>query len=64
MARMVRLREASKETGLPYNYLRQACNNHEFPHVWSGNRILINVEWLEHYLSTEGLGEKHHEIIL
>lgn len=50
MARMMRLREAAKKTGLSYYYLRNACLNNEIPYLKSGNRFLINFEWLENYL--------------
>ena len=55
MSKMVKLREASEMTGFSYYYLRKACNEGLIAHVRAGNKILVNMDWLEDYLNHQGI---------
>ncbi len=48
---MVTIREASRRTGLSYDFLRKACLNGKIVHIKAGSKYLINfgrlVDWLE-----------------
>ena len=58
MPRMIGLKQASQETGLSYNCLRQLCLKGEVAHVRAGVKYLINSEKLTEYLNNSGIGEK------
>jgi len=55
MIRMMKLKEASEQTGLSYYYLRKACLNGEIVHIRAGNKFLINMDWLEKHLNEQGM---------
>ncbi len=48
---MVTIREASRRTGLSYDFLRKACLTGKIVHIKAGSKYLINfgrlVDWLE-----------------
>lgn len=48
---MVTLAEASKQTGLSYNYLRKLCLMGQITHIRAGKKYLINLEKLVDYLN-------------
>ena len=52
---MIPIREASKRTGLSYDFLRKACLRGEIVHVRAGQKILINFNRLCDYLNTAGI---------
>lgn len=58
MPRMIGLKQASQETGLSYNCLRQLCLKGEIAHVRAGTKFLINAEKLAEYLNSSGIVEK------
>lgn len=47
IARMIGLKQAAEETGLPYECLRLMCVNKEVPHVKSGRKYFINANELK-----------------
>lgn len=49
--RMVGITEASKQTGLSYDFLRKLCLQNKIVHVRAGVRYLINLEKLVEYLN-------------
>lgn len=51
---MITLREASKRTGLSYDFLRRGCLSGRFVHIRSGAKFLINFGKLCDYLNGEG----------
>lgn len=51
---MITLREASKRTGLSYDYLRKGCLEGRFIHVRAGQKFLINFGKLCDVLNGEG----------
>ena len=55
MIKMVKLREASEMTGLSYYFLRKGCLEGKIAHIRAGNKILVNMDWLEDYLSHQGI---------
>lgn len=48
---MVTLAEASKQTGLSYDYLRKLCLRDQITHIRAGKKYLINLEKLVDYLN-------------
>ncbi|CBK77114.1 DNA binding domain, excisionase family [[Clostridium] cf. saccharolyticum K10] len=52
---MLTLRQAAKETGLSYSYLRKLCLEGKIVFVKSGRKYLVNAERLKEYLN-EGEG--------
>lgn len=58
VAKMIKLREASDLTGFSYYYLRKACNEGKIAHVRAGNKILVNMDWLEEHLSHQGIKDE------
>lgn len=48
---MIGLKEASKMTGLSYDFLRKLCLRGEIVHVRAGCRFLINLEKLVEFLN-------------
>ena len=48
---MVTLAEASKQTGLSYDYLRKLCLTGQITHTRAGKKYLINLEKLVDYLN-------------
>lgn len=48
---MVTLAEASKQTGLSYDYLRKLCLRDQITHIRAGKKYLINLERLVDYLN-------------
>lgn len=48
---MVTLAEASKQTGLSYDYLRKLCLMGQITHIRAGKKYLINLEKLVDYLN-------------
>lgn len=48
---MVTLSEASKQTGLSYDYLRKLCLAGQITHIRAGKKYLINLEKLVDYLN-------------
>ena len=50
---MKTIREASMETGLTYNCLRQWCLSGTICYVKAGSKILINMDKLKDYLNGE-----------
>lgn len=48
---MVTLAEASKQTGLSYDYLRKLCLTGQITHIRAGKKYLINLEKLVDYLN-------------
>lgn len=51
---MITLREASKRTGLSYDFLRRGCLSGRFVHIRSGSKFLINFGKLCDVLNGEG----------
>ena len=51
--KMIKLREAERLTGLPYEYLRQRCLDDTLVHIRSGRDFWINSEKLAAYLNGE-----------
>lgn len=49
--RMVPLREASRLTGLSYNFLRRLCLSGEVVYIRSGKKYLLNMTRLTEYLN-------------
>ncbi len=49
---MVGLAEASKRTGVSYDYLRKLCLQNKIVHIRAGVRYLINLEKLVEYLNS------------
>ena len=47
---MVGIAEASKQTGLSYDYLRKLCLQNKIVHVRAGVRYYINLEKLIEFL--------------
>lgn len=64
MIRMVKLREASEETGLSYYYLRKACLEGKIAHIRAGNKFMINMDWLENNINEIGKVSDEEERIL
>lgn len=52
---MITLREASKQTGLSYDYLRKMCITGQVVHVRVGRKIFVNLEKLIEFLNTAGV---------
>ena len=48
---METLAEASKQTGLSYDYLRKLCLTGQITHIRAGKKYLINLEKLVDYLN-------------
>lgn len=57
MATYMKIREASRETGLSQFYLRSGCKAGTIPHVKSGTVYLINVPALLKKLEAESGGD-------
>lgn len=51
---MATIKQASKETGLSYDYLRKMCITGQIVHIRAGNKIMINMEKLIEFLNTAG----------
>ena len=51
---MITLREASRRTGLSYDFLRKGCLEGRFVHIRSGSKFLINFNKLCDTLNGEG----------
>lgn len=49
----MKLKDASKQTGLSVYYLRQGCRNNTVPHICVGTKFLINVDALMEKLDAE-----------
>lgn len=56
LPKMIGLREAAKETGLSYSYLRKLCMNGRITFVRSGNKYLLNADKLADFLNNENGG--------
>lgn len=50
---MLTLREASRRTGISYDFLRKGCLNGTFVHIRAGNKYLINFNKLIDKLNGE-----------
>lgn len=50
---MLTLAEASKQTGLSYDYLRKLCLSGQIIHIRAGSKYLINLEKLIQFLNGE-----------
>ena len=50
---MITLREASRRTGLSYDFLRKGCISGQFVHIRAGVKILINFNKLIDRLNGE-----------
>ena len=50
---MITLREASRRTGLSYDFLRKGCLSGQFIHIRAGSKILINFNKLCDLLNGE-----------
>ena len=50
--RMLTIREASKEVGLSYNYIRSLCLSGRIVSIRAGNRIMVNREKLIAFLNS------------
>jgi len=50
---MITLREASRRTGLSYDYLRKGCLSGDLIHIRAGSKILINFNKLIDKLNGE-----------
>lgn len=50
---MITLREASRRTGLSYDFLRKGCLSGQFVHIRAGSKILINFNKLVDKLNGE-----------
>lgn len=50
---MITLREASRRTGVSYDYLRKGCLNGTLVHIRAGNKFLINFNKLIDKLNGE-----------
>lgn len=48
---MITINEASKRTGVSYDYLRKMCLSNQIVHVRAGKKYLINWKRLAEYLS-------------
>lgn len=48
---MKSLREASKETGLPYAFILSLCKEEKVKSVKSGKKFYVNMESLKEYCS-------------
>ena len=55
---MLTIREASREVGLSYNYIRSLCRNGSIVSIRVGNRTLVNREKLIAFLNS-GREGKH-----
>lgn len=53
--RMIGLKQASQETGLSYNCLRQMCLRGEIAHIRAGSKFLVNSEKLAEHLNASGI---------
>lgn len=51
--RMLKLKDASQETGLSYNFLRQLCLTNQIVFVRAGNKYFINMDKLIDFLNGE-----------
>ncbi len=51
---MITLREASRRTGLSYDFLRKGCLEGRFIHIRAGHKFLINFGKLCDALNGEG----------
>lgn len=49
---MIPLKEASSRTGLSYDWLRRSCLQGKLVYIRSGNKYLLNWEFLVRYLNT------------
>ena len=58
---MITLNEASKRTGLSYDWLRKMCLRGTLVHIKAGNRYLINWRKLCEYLDTAKGQEENHD---
>lgn len=48
------IKEADKNTSVTQNYIRSLVNNGEIPVKKAGNKALINMDFLEKYLTQGG----------
>lgn len=55
MARMISLKQASEETGLSYDCLRNMCLANKLVHIRVGRKIMLNAGKLEEFLNCCGL---------
>lgn len=53
---MVSIKEASRQTGISYEFIRQLIRERKIIYVRAGVKFLVNMESLVEYLST---GEQH-----
>ncbi|WP_243871884.1 excisionase family DNA-binding protein [Faecalicatena fissicatena] len=53
---MVSIKEASRQTGISYEFIRQLIRERKIIYVRAGVKFLVNMESLVDYLST---GEQH-----
>lgn len=51
LPRMIKLKQATEETGLSYHYLRKLCINGTLLHVRSGRCYYINADSLYDFLN-------------
>ena len=56
---MLGLAEASKQTGLPYEYLRKLCLQNKIVYVRAGAKYLVNLEKLIDFLNQ---GEQYETV--
>jgi len=54
MPRMLPIKKASEETGLPYEYIRKLCIQKKIVFVRSGNKYFINMQKFAEYLDSGG----------
>lgn len=50
---MKTIKQASQETGLSYNCLRQLCINNQIVHIRVGSKFMINMDRLKDFLNGE-----------
>lgn len=58
---MLTINQASKRTGLSYEYLRKLCIQKKIVYVRAGNRYLINALKLIEFLNSGEAGESDQE---
>lgn len=57
---MITLRDASKRTGISYDWLRKLCLQGKIVHIRAGSKYLLNFGRLVDYLNTGDQGKEGH----
>jgi len=55
--KMLSIKQASAESGVSYECIRQWCIKNEIPHKKAGSKYLINADKFADYLNGEGVEE-------